>query len=57
MDDLICRDCSKQLQSQDATTYLVLHHYGFIQDYARVLCKDCLIKRKKALGKEIKGER
>lgn len=44
---LNCKSCNKILSEEEATTYMKLNKSNMFEDYASVLCPDCLKKRKK----------
>jgi DNA-directed RNA polymerase subunit RPC12/RpoP len=52
-----CADCKKELNESETTTYVLIDNLGLIQDYASILCKECIIKRKGKIASIIKETR
>ena len=45
-----CVDCKEEILEEEATTYLQIDKWGMFEDYASVLCKNCLDKRHVKIG-------
>ena len=45
-----CKDCSKAITEEEATTFIQIDKWNMIVDYASALCQICRIKRHEKLG-------
>ena len=45
-----CKDCSKEITEEEATTFIQFDRHDMIVGYASALCQVCRIKRHEKLG-------